>query len=261
MILGIYWYFKFPENLYQFKFFRFFEGYGGHADNAAELGTRVQAGNIERLIEKLEILKKDFPQIYLFLSIQDQQLLITTGDHQLFDYHFQFAAEIENILLEENAVKSDDTIPFTADSNKSYPPERAAYETIEHRFIQMVGSDFKQNNAENYSIRIDCNLPLACKKDFISDLVSVCKEENLHVFYYKDCDFSDQSNLMLLFTNGRQYKNQIQKVDINSFGKKVRDLSQKYPLHFGHFGGMKYYPIHGPHVELMTDRDQILNTI
>ncbi len=29
MILGVYWYFKFPEHLYHFKFFRFLPGYGG----------------------------------------------------------------------------------------------------------------------------------------------------------------------------------------------------------------------------------------
>ncbi|MCJ7932894.1 MAG: hypothetical protein MUW56_04490 [Chryseobacterium sp.] len=259
MILGVYWYFKFPENLYQFKFFKFFGGYGGHADNGAELGTRVQVDNVEGFIQKLEDLKVQFPRTYLFISVNDHQLVIATGDRQLFDYHFQLAAGIEELLLQENAVRLDDKIPFKTKFSKNYHPEKEKFETIEHRFIQMVGSDFKQNNAENFSIRIDCNLPLVYKKDFINDLIPICNEENLHVFYYNDYDFNSQCNLMLFFTNGRQYKNHIQSVNINSFGSKVRDLSQKYPLHFGHFGGMKYYPLNGPHIELMIDENHILH--
>ncbi len=76
MILGVYWYFKFPENLYHFKFFKFFEGYGGHADNEAELVARVQVGNTENFIAKLEELKSRFKEAFLFLNINENQLII-----------------------------------------------------------------------------------------------------------------------------------------------------------------------------------------
>ncbi|AZA99705.1 hypothetical protein EG359_08800 [Chryseobacterium joostei] len=259
MILGVYWYFKFPENLYHFKFFRFFEGYGGHADNDAELAARVQVSNIENLIRKLEELKLCFKRTYLSLAINENQLIISIGDHQLFDYHFQFAAEIEDLLIQENAKLLDSSVPFKAQLNKSYQPEKEVFENIEHRFIQIVGSELKKNNAENLSIRIDCNLPLADKKDFINHLIPICREENINVFYYKDHDFNNHCNLMLFFSNGRQSKDAIQAVHVNSFGNKIRQLSEKYPLHFGHFGGLNHYPQNEPHIELMVDEEYILS--
>ncbi|PKF74165.1 hypothetical protein [Chryseobacterium sp. PMSZPI] len=259
MILGVYWYFKFPENLYHFRFFKFFDGSGGHIDNAAELVTRVRVHSIDNLKKKLEELKLQFPQTYLHLNINENQMIISTGNYQLFDYYFQFALEIEALLVCENAVLVDFGSPFESQFTKNYHPERKLFKNIEYRFIQMVNSDSKKNNAENFSIRIDCNLPLARKKDFIHEVSQVCKEENIHIFYYHDFDFRDQCNLMLFFTNGRQYKNHIQVVDINSFGNKINHITQKYPLHFGHFGGLQYYPLHGPHVKLMVDQEYILH--
>ncbi|QBJ86295.1 hypothetical protein DDI74_08520 [Chryseobacterium gleum] len=259
MILGVYWYFRFPENLYDFQFFKFYPGYGGHADNPAELAARVRVENTDDLILKLEELKAGFKETYLHLNINENQLIINIGDHMLFDFHFQFALEIEELLIRENAVLLDSGIPFTIQSSKSYPPEREKFRNIEHRFIQMVGSDFKKSNAEHYAARIDCNLPLQYKQDLINDLSHICREENLNVFYYNDFDFKDHCNLMLFFTNGRQKKDTLQKVDINSFGSKVRLLAQKYPLHFGHFGSFKEYPLQGPHTELMVDEEYIIN--
>ncbi|WP_213280337.1 hypothetical protein [Chryseobacterium indologenes] len=259
MILGVYWYFKFPNDLYDFKFFKFHPGYGGHADNPAELAARVEVENTDDFIGKLAALKERFKKTYLHLNINENQLIINIGDYQLFDFHFQMAEEIEELLIRERAELLDSSIPFTIQSSKSYAPEREEFKNIEHRFIQMVGSDFRKSNAENYAARIDCNLPLQYKQILIDDLVRIGKEENLNVFYYNDFDFKDHCNLMLFFTNGRQKKESVQKVDINSFGSKVRQLTQKYPLHFGHFGSFKEYPLQGPHIKLMIDEEYILN--
>ncbi|MDQ1855194.1 hypothetical protein [Chryseobacterium sp. WLY505] len=259
MILGVYWYFKFPDQLYDFQFFKFYPGYGGHADNPAELAARIQVENTDDFIHKLEALKSDFKKTYLYLNIDGNQIIINIGDYMLFDFHFQFAKEVEELLIRESAVLLDASHPFTIQSSKSYPPERQEFKTIEYRFIQMVGSDFKKSNAENYAARIDCNLPLHHKKELIDDLTRICREENLHAFYYNDFDYKDHCNLMLFFTNGRQKKEAIQKVDINSFGNKVRQLTQKFPLHFGHFGSFKEYPLQGPHAVLIADEEYILN--
>lgn len=259
MILGVYWYFKFPDHLYDLQFFKFYPGYGGHADNPAELASRVRVENTERFIEKLEELKTHFKETYLHINRNENQLIINIGGYMLFDFHFQFALEIEKLLILENAIVSDSNLPFTIQSSKSYPPEREEFKNIEHKFIQMAGSGFKKNNAENYTVRIDCNLPLQHKQGLINDFVKICQEENLNVFYYHDADFNDHCNLMLFFGNGRQKKDSVQKVDINSFGTKIRQLVPKYPLHFGHFGTFKEYPLQGPYVKLMVDEEYILN--
>jgi hypothetical protein len=257
MILGVYWYFKFPENVYSFQFFRFFKGFGGHADNPAELEARVSVDHPENLIKKLGELHFRFKRLYLDIKINESQLLISTGDYTLFDEHFQFVSEIEQLLIHHNAVLAD--LPFEVKSSRRFSPERKNFETIEHSFLQITGSDFKKNNAENLSVRIDCNLPSANKKDLVNDLTRICTEENIHVFYYYHCNFKQHSNLMLFFSNGRQLENTVQNVDINTFGNKMRQLEQKYQLHFGHFGGMEYYPRNGPFVELITDEEYILN--
>lgn len=259
MILGVYWYFKFPESLYHFKFFKFFEGYGGHADNPAELVARVQVENTDDFIGKLEDLKTHFKKAFLHLNINGNQLIISIGDHMLFDFHFQFALEIEELLIRENANILDFSSSFKSLSTKTYSIEGENMGNKEYRFLQIVGSDFKKDNAENLSIRMDCNLPLFDKKFFINDLISICQEENLSVFYYKDHDFNSHCNLMLFFTNGRQKKESIQTVHINSFGHKINQLTQKYSLHFGHLEGLKYYPQNAPHIELMIDEEYILS--
>ena len=259
MILGVYWYFKFPDHLYDFQFFKFYPGLGGHADTPAELSARIQVENTDDFVHQLESLKSGFKRTYLHLNIDENQIVINIGDYMLFDFHFQFALEIENLLIRENALSVGFSIPFTIQSTKIFAPEREEFKNIEHRFIQMVGSDFKKSNAENYAARIDCNLPLPYKQRLIDDLVSICREENIHVFYYNDFDCKDHCNLTLFFTNGRQRKDSFQKVDINSFGSKVRQLTQKCPLHFGHFGSFKEYPLLGPHIELMVDGEYIIN--
>lgn len=258
MILGVYWYFKFPENLYRFQFFKFFKGFGGHANNLAELEARISVDHPENLIRKLEELHPRFKRMYLSIKINENKLLISTGDYTLFDEHFQFVSEIEKLLILANAHVID--TPFEVQSSRNLSPENVTYETVEHRFMQITGSDFRKNNAENISVRIDCNLPTIHKENLINDLIRICTEQNIHVFYYYDCDFKEHSNLMLFFSNGRQMEHAVQHVDINAFGSKIRQLEQKYPLHFGIFGGMEYYPRNGPNIELITDKDYILNT-
>ncbi|WP_126651876.1 hypothetical protein [Chryseobacterium aureum] len=259
MILGVYWYFKFPDHLYDYKFFKFYPGYGGHADNPAELVAKVQVENLSELTVKLKALKSHYKDTSLHLNIGVNQLIISIGDYLLFDFHFQLALEIEELLIRENAIVIDSSAPFTSQSSRTFLPEKEKFKNIEHRFIQMVGSDFSQSNAENYAARIDCNLPLRYKQSLINDLAELCKDENLNVFYYNDFDFKDHCNLMLFFGNGRQTKDSIQTIDINAFGAKVRKLTQNYPLHFGHFGSFKEYPLQGPHTVLMVDEAYILN--
>jgi hypothetical protein len=88
MILGTYWYFDFPSELYKFDFFRFRKGYGGHADNPAELNTYFEAEHPEKIVEDLQKLIDKYPDGFLFIYQEEHTLKIGTGGHQLFDYDF-----------------------------------------------------------------------------------------------------------------------------------------------------------------------------
>lgn len=259
MILGVYWYFKFPDNLYQFKYFQFFQGYGGHTDNLAELQARVEVQHPENILLKFEKLVSQYPSAFLYVGINENQILISINDYYLFDFYFQLAAEIENILTAENAISSDVKEPFVKQTEKIFRNNwDGKFTTIQHKFIQIVGSEFKKNNAENLSIRIDCNIPLSHKNDFIKEVKTICSEEKLNIFYYHIAKFNNHCNLMLFFTNGRQKKDNTQFVNINSFGSKLFELSQKHPLYFGHFKGLEYYPTHNLTIELMKDEEYII---
>lgn len=259
MILGVYWYFQFPEDLYQFKYFQFYPGYGGHIDNLAELKATVEVQNPDSVITKLEKLVSEFSTAFLYIGMNENQLLISINDYHLFDCYFQMATDIEKVLITENAISVDTKNPFLKKTERILRNNRdGKFETIQHKFIQIVGSEFEKNNAENLSVRIDCNLPLTNKNIFIESVKNRCKEEHLDVFYYHYTEFGNHCNLILFFTNGRQTKNSIQFVNINSFGSKIRKLSQEYAVHFGHFGGFENYPLQGPVIELMTDEEYIL---
>ncbi|WP_326984747.1 hypothetical protein VUJ46_09520 [Chryseobacterium sp. MYb264] len=261
MILGVYWYYQFPENLYQFQYFNFERGYGGHIDNRAELHAVIKVPNPENILPKLKNSVSEFPSASLYVGMHENLLSFTISGYYLFDFHFQLAREIEKLLVSENAVSPDLKAPFIKEYEQIFKHSGTdRFDPVQHRFLQIVGSEFKKNNAENLSIRIDCYLSVSHKTEFILDVKKSCLEENIHVFYYHEKEFDHQCNLMIFFTNGRQKQEDIQFVDINSFGRRIRLLGQKYPLQFGHFGGMEYYPLTLTKVELMTDDEYIIQT-
>ncbi|MCX8534378.1 hypothetical protein [Chryseobacterium luquanense] len=260
MILGVYWFYKFPEDLYDYSFFKFAGGLGGHANDAAEIQARVFVKDLEQFLAEIKTLKHQYPKAYLSIKTDGSDLLINIGDYNLYDYHFQFAEEIEQILKEQNAISINNDKPFNAiqsyDFNNGF---EMVFERNKHLFISLVSSNFKKHNAENAAFRIDCHLPLNHKKAFIKALTQICIEEHISVFYYNDSEFEGKINLMLFFTNGRQTKDKIQNVNINLFGDKVQHLLEKYSAKIGHLGGYAHYPKNGPFMELMKDQEFIIN--
>lgn len=260
MILGVYWFYKFPEGLYNYSFFKFIKGLGGHANDAAEIQARVYVKDLEHFLDKIKTLKQQYPKAYLSIKTDGSDLLINIGDYNLYDYHFQFAEEIEQILKEQNAILISNDTPFNRvqsyDFNNGF---EMVFERKNHAFISLVSSNFKKHNAENASLRVDCHLSLNHKKDFIDNLTQICIEEHISVFYYNTSEFQDQINLMLFFTNGRQTKDALQNVDINSFGDKIGHLLEKHSAKIGHLGGHDYYPRTEPFIELMKDQEFIIN--
>lgn len=261
MILGVYWYYKFPEGLYHFDFFRFLKGFGGHADNPAKLQASVSVRDTESFLLKITTLKSEYKKAYLTVKKTGNCLFIETGDYTLFDYHFQLVSEVEKLLKDENAVLIEDKISFDTGTNHSLDADyEGIYGRKKHDFIQPVGSDFKKCNAENFSIRIDGHLPSGLKRKFLHDLTQIGLQENISVFYYFDAEADDFVNLMLFFTNGRQTKDHFQVIDIISFGDKIQNISKKYTVRFGHKNGLGYYPVNGPHIQLMDDEEFIIGT-
>lgn len=259
MILGVYWYYRFPDRLYDFKFFRFLKGFGGHADNPARLQASVYLEDAGHFLSRIRELKSEYKRAYLKVKTDGNHLFIETGDYTLFDYHFQMVSEIEEVLKDENAVPAEYKVsPETETAYKFDADHEGIYGQRKHDFIQLTGSDFKKHDAENFSMRIDCHLPLPMKTAFLNELTQVCHEENISVFYYFDFKTDDFVNLMLFFTNGRQTKDHIQITDLISFGNKIQNTAEKYTVKFGLKNGPESYPANGPHIELMADEEFII---
>lgn len=261
MILGVYWYFGFPTGLYNFDYFEFRQGYGGHMDNPAQLIAKVTTQDPDKLLELLKSLIEKYPDGNLFIYQDSNNLQIGTGGHQLYDYDFQLIKEVESIFKSENLkinhelkFENAQLIGFFNENKKgqiTYPKKV---------FLQVVGSSLRKNNAETLALRMDCNLSLENKRSFISELSELSKSANINVFYYFDHDFLDRTNLMLFFTNGRQGLDfqEKQYSDIASFENTIEKLLNEYDVQLGHENGYGLYPENGPKIENIVDKEFII---
>lgn len=261
MILGTYWYFNFPTDLYKFNYFKFRKGYGGHADNPAELVSTFETEYPERVIEELKALVDRYPEGYLFIYQAGKKLKIGTSGYQLFDYDFLLIKEVEELLknhkiaqLEDQTIENSTLIRIKIDTgqNKFIYPKKG--------FLQIVGSELKMHNAENSKLRLDCNLNLTDKANFIAELRRISTEEIIDVFFYYDKDFQDKTNLMLFFTNGRQGLNLNGKkyIDTLRLESKIEKAILNFKVNFGHMGGYDLYPQNGPRIEKIVEQEFIL---
>ena len=261
MILGTYWYFDFPIDLYEFDFFEFKKGYGGHVDNPAELVTVFEAEHPEKIIEDLKSLIDKNPDGYLFVHQEQHKLKIGTGGHQLFDYDFLLIKEVEKLLRNHRAYPAKDKTLSNPTLTKFYKENSKNKITYpKQTFLQVVGSELKKHNAENSKLRLDCNIKLEHKEDFIKDLESISKEEKIDVFFYYDNEFENITNLMLFFTNGRQGLNLGEKIYIDtlSFENKVAKTITTHNAKFGFLGGYDNYPQKGPNIQKIIEKEMII---
>lgn len=261
MILGTYWYFAFPTDLYKFDYFEFKQGYGGHADNPAELITNIETENPDKIITLLKSLVEKHKQGFIFVYQDGEKLKIGTGGYQLFDYDFLLILEIEKILKQEkiklvNNQKLDNPTFIRIQNDNSlakivYPKKT---------FLQIVGSELKKQNAENSKLRLDCNINPINKYSFIADLKRISIEERIDVFYYYEKDFENKTNLMLFFTNGRQGMNFSEKKIINTinFENKVEEVIIRHNAKYGHVSGFELYPQNGPKIEMIIEEEYII---
>ena len=65
MLLGVYWYYGFPEGLYHFDFFAYRPGIGGSSGGPAELTATVQAPDPAALLAEVRTVAARYPDGYL----------------------------------------------------------------------------------------------------------------------------------------------------------------------------------------------------
>jgi len=262
MLLGVYWYYDFPESLYQFDFFVFKAGLGGHADGPAQLATTVRAPDPAALLAEVRAVAARYPEGYIFGKAHGAVLHLDLGDYALTDYTFHVASELEEVLRRQQATRT--TEPLPADTpllRLAEPHDLTPPYSYGDGQLQAVSSRPGPHRAQVALLRLDCHLPLTQKAGFLAGLGDLCEQFGLDVLYYFDRKIAPEVNMMVFFGNGRQGVGGQPLRYTDTAAHKTAVLASLaahggQPGHRGRFP--EHYPRTGPHVIRMVDADFVL---
>ena len=262
MLLGVYWYYGFPEGLYHFDFFTFRPGLGGHADGPAELTATVHAPDPAALLAQVRAVAARYPDGYLFGETYGMLVRLTLGDYALTDYTFHVAGELERVLRQQQAAPTAAPLPAGMPLLRlAAPHDPTPPYSYGNGLLQAVSSQPGKYHAQVGQLRLDCHLPLARQVDFLAALATLGEQFGLDVLYYFDRKIPPQVNLMLFFGNGRQGVGgqPLRYTDTTAIKTAVLACLAAHggqPRHLGHYPAD--YPRHGPHAVRMVDAEFIL---
>ncbi|MDJ0365583.1 hypothetical protein QMK33_10490 [Hymenobacter sp. H14-R3] len=261
MLLGVYWYYGFPEGLYQFDFFAFRPGLGGHADGPAELTATVRSPAPAALLAEVRAVAARYPGGYLFGKVHGPLLRLALGDYALPDYAFHVAGELEKVLRQQQATPTTELLPADtpllrlAVPHDPTPPYRSGC-----GLLQAVSTAPRLHRAGVALLRLDCHLPLARQADFLTALDALCGQFALNALYYFDHRISFQTNLIVFFGNGRQGVGG-QPLRYTNTAALTPAVLACLAAHGGqarHLGSSHHYPERGSHSIRMVDADFVL---
>ncbi|HEX8326684.1 MAG TPA: hypothetical protein VF629_04025 [Hymenobacter sp.] len=262
MLLGVYWYYDFPEGLYHFDYFTFQPGFGGHADGPAELTATVRAPDPAALLAAVQAVAARYPDGYLFAYAHGELLRLTLGDWSVTDYIFHVAGELEAVLRQHQATRTDQDLPAEATLlHLAQPQDPTPLYSYGDGLLQAVSANSRKHRAEVAMLRLDCHLPRAQKAAFIIALDGLRGQAGLDVLYYFDHELPDQVNLMVFLTNGRQGVGgqPLRYTHATALTTAVRTCLAAHGGQPGHRGRHPtHYPRRGPHVVRMADEDFVL---
>ncbi|UOQ53400.1 hypothetical protein [Hymenobacter cellulosivorans] len=261
MLLGVYWYYGFPEGLYHYDFFTYQPGTGGMAGGPAELTTTVRAANPASLLTAVQAVAARYPQMELLAQAHGSLLRLTLGGWALPDYAFFVATQLETVLHQHEATRTAEPLPADVPLLRL---DRPADDTPPYRYggiFAAVSSGPKKHQAETASLRLDCHLLLGHQEDFLKELDALCPAFGLDVLHYLDQEVATQVNLMLFFGNGRQGVGgaPLRYTNVDALANAVELLMVDYDAHRGHRGSYPtHYPRRGPHVVRVVDAEFVL---
>lgn len=260
MLLGVYWYYGFPEGLYQFDFFSFQAGRGGHADGPAELTATVRAPAPAALLAAVQAVAARYPEGYIFGQAHGPLLRLNLGDYALTDYTFHVAGELEKVLRQQHATLTTELLPAAALRLRLATPHDPT-PPYGNGQLQAVSSHPGRHQAQAALLRLDCHLPLAQQAGFLAALEALCAQFELDVLYYFDRKIALQVNLMLFFGNGRQGVGgqPLRYTDTAALKTAVLATLSAHGGQPRHLGGYPAgYPDRGPQVVRVVDADFVL---
>ncbi|GAA0193414.1 hypothetical protein GCM10009122_56350 [Fulvivirga kasyanovii] len=256
MVLGVYWYFEFPTNLYNYEHFVFNKGRGGHADNPAQLSAKVKVDNPETLIKDLFELVNRNIDARVFAYLSDDNVKISIGGYAMHDYEFELALKVEALLKGCNAIIIDSSEFGKAELIRIENNNSKVVSTPGTGLLQAVGSPVRKYGAETASLGFDCNLETSKKIEYFERLKFISKSVNINVIHYLEQKHTERTDLMLFFTNGRQGRNLApkQRVDVVKFEEQLKALNTQYDIKKGFIG----YPTGKQKALMIVDKEFVL---
>lgn len=258
-MLGVYWYFGFPEGLYSFRYFKFFPGYGGHADNPAELSAIVIADDGVQLLQDLQRAVDHHPFSYLRVTLSGNLFHISTGGYQLFDFDFKLIEHVDQ-LLTHSKVEGISKPEFVNPVTHQFIGTKLLQHTYPRlKYLQVTGSDKKKFNAECSAVRLDCHVAESREKNFTEALKKLMTESGINVMYFYSTDKNGIVNLMYFFTNGRQGNNsEPVPVQLSTLDTNIEALMKVHAVQKNHLPEIEY-PAYGERkIVLMCNEEFIL---
>lgn len=262
MLLGVYWYYGFPEGLYHFDFFTYRPGIGGSSGGPAELRATVRASNPTALLDQVRAVAARYPDGYLDGYAHGPLVRLQLDDWALTDYTFHLASELEQVLRQQQATPTSEPLPAdTPLLRLAAPQDPTPPYSYGDGELQAVSSRPGKQRAEVALLRLDCHLSLARQVDFLAALEVLCAQCGLDVLYYFDRKIPPQVNLMVFFGNGRQGVGgqPLRYTDTTAVKMTVLACLAMHggqPKHLGDYPAD--YPRRGPHVICMVDADFVL---
>lgn len=262
MLLGVYWYYGFPEGLYHFDYFAYRPGIGGSSGGPAELTATVQAPDPAALLTQVRAVAARYPEGYIFGKASGGVLHLELSDWALTDYTFHVAGELETVLRQQQATLTTEPLPADtpllrlAELHDPTPPY-----SYGDGVLQAVSSRPGRHRAEVMLLRLDCHLPLTQQAGFLAALGKLCAQFDLDVLYYFDRKLAPQANLMVFFGNGRQGVGgqPLRYTDTTAHKAAVLACLAAHGGQSGHLGNYPAdYPRRGPHAVRMVDAEFVL---
>lgn len=204
MVLGVYWCFGAPRDLYEFKFFKYQKGQGGWAGIPAELNAHFKVNEVDLFLIELKKCLEPLYDAIVTVCTWAHQVKVSVGGFYKYDFDFALSLEIEKILRRVGATKQnemtvewDQKLRIDRGNTSQCPTDLVPY-------LQRVGSPVGNYGAEVSSIRFDCSVGSKQRDAVLSDLTNIATQANIDVVYYLQKDCGERFNLMMFFTNGRQ---------------------------------------------------------
>lgn len=245
MILGLFWFTGFPDGIYEFEYFRFERGYGGHGDTPARLLAEIETVCPGQVLEEIRSLHVKYGMRLISYYQEGSWVQIRLTDYYLYDFDFLFAREVETVfrkwkVFPSQRQKSLFSVQKAFGDSVGYPESMA----LRPELVYFFHSQEKiLSNVWRVSLGVNCHVATGRKECLINELDRIAEDEGIDIFYYYERIVGDWINLVMVFTNGRQGLDLKMMKDVNTlaFENRIRHLFESCHAIAGEIEGEEKY--------------------